>query len=581
MDRDLTRQPPVALLVATAWLVVACILLMPHWQAGGAPDSDDAMRLVQLRAFLAGRGWFDLHEPRVYPPFGYDSHWSRLIDAGLAGLYGLLRLFSDVSRAEWLMAATWPLLWLLPAITASVTIAWRIAGREAALVALLLFLIGTPAYLQFTPGRIDHHNVQIALAMLTLAATAWADRRSWPAWAAGGLTGSALAIGLESLPYLAMCGVAFALRYVVDPRAAPALRAYGNALAVATVVGFLASVGPEHWTLNACDALAMNLAMPVVVGGFGLALAGALPSDKHVMRAVAVCACGVAALVLFAATEPRCLGGPFAMVDPAVWSVWLDGVHEMQPLPRLWQKMPLVAAAVTAFPAAALVAAFALARQPELRRDLAFLLVAAAFGLAAVMTLLAVKTFSYAVWFGMPLVAAAALRLFTALRLTNLAARVVMALLLTPTALSAGAIMIAEAAGLQDTDTSALAENAPCRDVRHYAPLARLPRGVVATHVNYGPFVLAWTPHAVLAAPYHRLSGAILAAHRAIAAPPKEARDVVLGAGATYVVVCGRADKAETPSSLWAQLKAGAVPDWLEPVAETQGRPLLVFRVKR
>ena len=61
------------------------------------------------------------------------------------------------------MRAWWPLLWLLPTIAGMAAIAWRIAGREAAMVALLLALAGVPAYQQFTPGRIDHHNVQIAL----------------------------------------------------------------------------------------------------------------------------------------------------------------------------------------------------------------------------------------------------------------------------------------------------------------------------------------------------------------------------------------------------------------------------------
>ena len=114
------------------------------------------------------------------------------------------------------MRAWWPLLWLLPTIAGMAAIAWRVAGREAATVALLLALVGVPAYQQFMPGRIDHHNVQIALTMLTVAATVWSDRWRWGATAAGLLSGLALAIGFEAVPYLAGCGAVFALRYVVD-----------------------------------------------------------------------------------------------------------------------------------------------------------------------------------------------------------------------------------------------------------------------------------------------------------------------------------------------------------------------------
>ena len=49
----------------------------------------------------------------MQPPEGYDTHWSRLIDAGLAGLLFLFRRFTDAASAERLMRAWWPLLWLL------------------------------------------------------------------------------------------------------------------------------------------------------------------------------------------------------------------------------------------------------------------------------------------------------------------------------------------------------------------------------------------------------------------------------------------------------------------------------------
>ena len=63
-----------------------------------------------------------------------------------------------------------------------------------------------------------------------------------------------------------------------------------------------------------------------------------------------------------------------------------------------------------------------------------------------------------------------------------------------------------------------------CTQSASYAPLAQLPPGIVATDVSYGPFLLALTPHSVLAGPYHHLSKGIVAAHRSLAAPPEQAR---------------------------------------------------------
>src|SRR6185436_17267091 len=138
--------------------------------------------------------------------------------------------------------------WLLPVIAGAAAIAWRIAGREAALIALLLAVVGLPAFHQFRPGRIDHHNVQIALAVLAVAATVWSDRLRCAAWAAGAVTGLALAVGLECLPYLAACGAAFAARYVIDRAGARAAADYGLALGTSSVVAFFIIVGPDHWT---------------------------------------------------------------------------------------------------------------------------------------------------------------------------------------------------------------------------------------------------------------------------------------------------------------------------------------------
>ena len=170
------------------------------------PDTDDAMRLVELRQFLSGglSSWFDLNEPRLGLPPGYDTHWSRLVDAGLAGVYLVFRIFADNALAERLTAVAWPLLWLIPVIGGAAAIAWRLAGREAAIIVLLLAVFSGPGIQQFRPGRIDHHNVQIALSILIVAATIWSDRVRWCAIAAGALTGLALAIGFEGLPFLVL-----------------------------------------------------------------------------------------------------------------------------------------------------------------------------------------------------------------------------------------------------------------------------------------------------------------------------------------------------------------------------------------
>lgn len=580
-----TRQPNFALLLGLAWLlvVIQLLVLAQHWSATAVAlaDTDDAMRLAQLRDWLSGQGWYDLAQRRVAG--GYESHWSRLIDAGLAATLWIFGLFAEPAMAERLMRTVWPMLWLLPTIAGAAAIAWRIAGREAALIALLLATIGLPAFHQFRPGRIDHHNVQIALTMIAVAATAWSDRARWAALAAGAVTGLAMAVGLECLPYLLACAAAFALRYLVDPKFGRAAGEYGVALALSSLAGFLVVVGPDHWSRGVCDAIAINWLALTMIGGGGLALGARFTSDDVRVRSMQLLLAGGVAAALFLWIEPRCLGGPYAMVDPAVWPIWLAHVRETEPLVTLAIGSPLTGIAIAAFPTAALIAAFVLSRQRELRENFGFLVATAVF-LASVVTMLAtVRAATYAMWLAMPLVAAFAPHLFRLLRIQSLVPRVAVGVLLTPAALSLGAVTIANAAGLGVNDPFNRPEADACFKNRDYAALAELPRGVVAADADYGPFILALTPHTVVAAPYHRLSSGIMAGHEILASAPDQARRVAARLGVSYVLTCERwapngLTGASRDASLWAKLQAGEVPPWLAPVA-LPGSPFAAYRM--
>ena len=168
----------------------------------------------------------------------------------------------------------------------------------------------------------------------------------------------------------------------------------------------------------------------------------------------------------------------------------------------------------------------------------------------------------------------------------------------TPLAISVGAITIAHANGLSDTDSLTRPQNRHCFASSSYEALAKLPPGLVIADIGFGPYLLALTQHSVMAVPSHRLSTGIVVSHGVLASPPEDARAIVnaarlIGSGGkpTYVAVCGPrppnglAEPARG-RSLWARLQAGAPPAWLEPVvkaqdqARDQTRPFSVYRVK-
>ncbi len=398
----------------------------------------------------------------------------------------------------------------------------------------------------------------------------------------GLLTGLALAIGFESLPFVALAGAVFAVRFVVKSDAAGPLAEYGIVTTLAVLAAFVVSVGPERWMLSVCDAIAINSAAATMTGAAGLVLASCAKWHGLPVRIAAVALAGVAAIAVFAVFEPRCLGGPFGLVDPAIGPAWIDHVAEVQPLTRMMRESLSTGLMTLVFPAVALVAMLTLAPR---RSDLGFLTAGAAFLVAFAMTLMVVKAFSYAVWFGLPLVAVAAAAVFARLRV-GLVPRVFATLALTPTALTLGVMALASAAGSEPLALNT-AERQACVRKDHIATLAGLPQGLVLTNeLEWGPYLLAWTPHAVFAAPYHRLSTIIVTAHAALASPPAQARQILVANRIDYIVACGGRgplglEGAALASSLWGRLQQGDAPGWIERIALPADQPFTVYRVMR
>ena len=102
-------------------------------------DTDDAMRLTEVRDFLGGQNLFDIVQHRLNPPYGAEMHWSRLIDLPEATILLLLRPFLG-PLAETVTAYVWPLLLLAAFLGQYVSMALWMAGykyTEASVAAVL------------------------------------------------------------------------------------------------------------------------------------------------------------------------------------------------------------------------------------------------------------------------------------------------------------------------------------------------------------------------------------------------------------------------------------------------------------
>jgi hypothetical protein len=129
---------------------------------------DDQMRMVEVRDWLGGQGWWDNVQRRLDPPEGVAMHWSRIADLPLAAVIAAVRPLAGRASAEvWAAILVPPLLGGLFAaffVWAAVTL--TPSGR--ALVPVLLIGTLVIPVQQLLPGRIDHHGLQLVLIALAL-----------------------------------------------------------------------------------------------------------------------------------------------------------------------------------------------------------------------------------------------------------------------------------------------------------------------------------------------------------------------------------------------------------------------------
>ena len=591
------------LLVAVAASLIAAIVLIVR-EAGNLPytlgDTDDAMRLVLMRSLATGTGWWDQNVMRLQPPHGVYMHWSRLIDGGLVAVNALFRLGLSPASAEMATRFTWPLLWILPAVWAALAVARRLGDGAAVFACAIIIAIDMPMFLQFRPGRVDHHDVQITLAMLSLAGAALGSVRG--ALLAGAATGLGLCIGLEALAFEVAVGGFFALHYLMEEdEGGRRLNAYGAALGLATVGFFLIQTPPWRWTFAACDAIAFNLVAGVAAAGAGLVLAVRLTRGRDWRaRLPAVALVGLIAAGLYIGLDPNCLHGPFADVDARLKVFWLPNVQEIRSIPRTWLRDHETVFMLMAPCVLGLMAWAWMARGRKQGTADPFLFLAGICLLAgAAAGFSAIRMAGYANWFAVPLIAAAVAGLCARWARGAMLITAVAACAATPLFTGGVATGIdkaiktltqpkkATAAAKPKAPVRKAAANAPrgdrCFRTVAYTEFGKMPAGLVLSEIDIGPFILAHTPSSTLTAPYHRMNWGLVEARAVLSTEAEAAQAGARRLGATYVLECpthaGNSDRVGMgKDSLQKRLDANKPPLWLEPLS-TKGF-IRVYRVR-
>lgn len=585
--RPLSARSALVSMIAFALLLAAALSFSRIelvWRTGAFFDTDDAMRAVQLRDFLTGQSWFDVTARRVDPPNGLAMHWTRIVDLPLAGLQIPFSKFLSPDDAERATRIVFPFA-LMGALFALVAWLTSVLSRPASRYATIwLTLLSGVMFMQFSPGRIDHHAPQI----VTLAAALGfflqgLDPARAPRLAiASALMALSFAISLENLPFFVVMLAALPIVFVVDGAAARDQLLWFSGGALIFFPGFYAAVVPS-WAYfgSACDAYSFVHLVALCIGLAGMiALAlFAMRLDSPRKRLFAVAVCGALTLASVGIIAPGCIGDPLGGLDPLLRNLWLAHVVEAKPLFALYATSRNAVIATLAPVALGLVAAlcFAFAARDVERRRWLVLAAAISAGLAG-------GVWQYRVFTSvtpLAMVSLAAAIVVCVARLAADSSALLRAALIATLCAVVSPIGIALALPAQEDAEGA---ERGCLAPAALAPLAEYPASRVIASFDIGAHILAHTPHSVFAAPYHRDNHGNRIAADAFLAPPAQAETMLRKAGAELVVWCLRARPLPSlakvaPNGLAAMLAKAEAPGWLVRKSPADA-PLQIFALR-
>ncbi len=584
------------------WVVAVSWLIYSRWPAVHwltLNDTDDNMRYLQVRDWLAGQGWYDLRQYRLDPPAGFNIHWSRLVDLPIAALMLLFRVSMEQGLADRLACAIAPTLPLLPLMLGLGFIARRLAGGNGWILAALAPFAAQMGISMFLPMRVDHHGWQLALTVLMLAGLV--DRN----WLRGGVVAGvssalSITIGMEMIVYLAAGGALIALRWVFKEGAGRRMLPYALSLAGSISILFLLFASYANRQM-VCDAISPIWVAIFGAVGAGMTLLALLPLRNWQARLGAGLLVGGAVAAFAWLNWPQCLTGAY-QISPELERLWLANIREAKPITVQARSLIVPLMAIPVAGLFGLVWALW-----ESRRDSDRLWAWATVGLMMLFStallfwqlragpaaqLLAIPAAAWAayrviqiIFFGRPLarvlgIAGAAL-LGVAAFATPLYPQI--------NQLWAGAT--GEKAKPQRPEAKSRLQsinkaNGRCRSLPALEVLNQLPAATIFTMVDLGPRLIATTHHSAVAGPYHRNGEVILDLHHAFDGTAEAFRPIAARHHAAYLLICpgfpeGTVYQSRSPQGFYAGLMRGEIPGWLQPVTLKSGfaLPYALYRI--
>ncbi len=547
-------------------------------------DSDDTVRILEVRNWLNGQGFFDLFLHRANPPYGASMHWSRISDAPLALMQLVLRPFVGIDSAEKMAVFALPL--ILSAIFLLIVsgTAKRINGSNYSyFFAAILFLYSVSASYNFVAGRVDHHALQIIALVCMVAGFMRADK-------IGGIIsgislGLSLAIGFEILPIQVILVAWLAIVWALQPNRYSVIAvSFSVSLFFAIAFGFFVNVAPENYFKGANDALSIAQFAPIAMGAILLAITAKMAKNlKTPLRFATLFMIAIA--VLGTAWQFPDLRKPlYWQIDPVLYELWLSKNGEVVPMIERPYLDQLSVGGVLGIGILATIIRLLTLKTTEKRGDFDtsynWSLLLIALSAATAMTFFfQTRVHSHATALALLVFASALPMAFS-----NGAMNLFLASLLIFLPLTKGSFKkaaqdnIGLAGGEYDYNS-----DKRCQAIGDFAHLAAMPKGLVAANISLGAQTLIATNHDVLTTAYHRDWGRDYL-FDIYNTNSNEALAKIKKRGINYFAFCIRDIELENmvkyrPNGFLADVLEGRVPNYLEKIDAPYGSGIRVFRV--
>ncbi len=561
--------------------MVAIKICLPAWQnilEWNVPDTDDAMRILQVRDWLNGQGFYDLYNHRLNPPNGGDMHWSRIGDLPLALFQIILTpIFGQETGAKLAIFITPPILGIVFMFLAFKAAYALFESKISAYLMISFCFVSAGIISFFIAGRVDHHSLQL-ISLLIIIYGILKDTKASINIASFGIALS-LCIGFENLPIIGVTigFIAFKWLFIANKENCSIFCKW---LIIYCLIALLINNPIDKIWIAKNDALSIAQVLPIIIGALGLGLSAKLLSGKSLLiRFFALLCVGI--LILGTAWQFEVLRLPiYYQTEPLLHQLWLNNVSEVIPLIK---KDIEIILSYGLFPIIASI--FAIIKLIKVRNEQ--------------------KQFAKWVYICLCLISSTLLIFFYQSRLSGIAAvfaaltaaaiiaetyktqtlqkTILIAAILnsfTPSLLVLLQKTIAPSQKPTITEqTKALAD---CNNHSAFSHLRNVPIGKILAPIDLGPRTLLNTGHSVLAAPYHRNQGNSLA-YKIFMADKKTAYDLIIENKIEYIAYCKQSAEIPdiikyTPNGLMNDL-INQKPLYLEKITKPKNSDIEFFRV--